>query len=125
MAGSIITRHFLSAPLPSSNEGFLYDHGNYQRINYPDGWLASLGSINDDGIVVGYYSSDSCQGCGFVFRHGTFLSFRYPGAFATLALGINNLGQIVGLYEEDDSFPPHDHGFVTSPITAADFKDRP
>jgi probable HAF family extracellular repeat protein len=43
-----------------------------------------------------------------------------PGAFATTARGINNAGQVVG------DFTPgvgtEDHGFVTSPITDADFE---
>lgn len=105
----------------SSDEGFLYAHGNYQRTDFPDAVITDFNGINDNGIVVGYSWANSCQGCGFAFKDGKFLSFTYPGALFTVAQGINNSGQIVGWYEVDDT---HFHGFVTSPLTLSAFTEH-
>ncbi len=51
----------------------------------------------------------------FCARNG---GFSYPGAMWTFASDINNSGQIVGTYSFDRIAY---HGFVTSPITSADF----
>ena len=56
---------------------------------------------------------------GFAFMNGRYVTIDYPGAVLTSALGINATGQMVGEYQFADHI---DHGFVTSPITAADFK---
>jgi len=55
---------------------------------------------------------------GFESKNGNYISFRYPGSVATSASGINASGQVVGEYTSD--YQTY-HGFVTSPITAADF----
>jgi probable HAF family extracellular repeat protein len=98
--------------------GFYYGKGVYKTIAFPGASQTWPVGINDDGIVVGWYTTDGCVDCGFAYRKGKFVSLRYPGALATFTAGINNQGQIVGTYQVDSSTL---HGFVTSPITAADF----
>ena len=78
--------------------------------------------VNDQGTVVGWYqqSSPPYDFYAFALKNGKYLSFKYPGASGTFAIGINGSGQIVGEYTSDFSTY---HGFVTSPITAADFRE--
>jgi probable HAF family extracellular repeat protein len=99
-------------------DAFKYDHGRFQNINFPGATTTWAMGINDSDITVGYYVSDSC-GCGFALKDGKYLSFNFPGALATYFWGINNAGQVVGQYTVDNL---RWHGFVTSPITEADFQ---
>jgi probable HAF family extracellular repeat protein len=102
----------------ADKDGFSYRGGQYKTLMVPGASQTAAWSINDSGIVVGWYFTPTCT-CGFALMNGKYLSIRYPGAIATLASGINNAGQVVGTYElEDSTF----HGFVTSPITPADFE---
>jgi hypothetical protein len=50
---------------------------------------------------------------------GKYVSFSYPGALGTFAYGINMSEQIVGAYTFD--YQAY-HGFVSSPLTPADFE---
>lgn len=104
----------------TETDGFVC-HGNTCKImNYPGASQTEATGINDQGLIVGWYSSSTCtQGCAFVSKSGKFLSFSFPGAIFTGAEGISSSGQIVGAYTFDyNSW----HGFVTSPITDADFR---
>jgi uncharacterized membrane protein len=73
--------------------------------------------LNDNGVIVGWWFDGSAY-AGFAWSNGKFISLLYPGADSTTAYGINNSGQVVGYY--DSGYPGH--GFVTSPITDADFE---
>lgn len=97
-------------------DAFVCQHNVCQIVDYPGAdWTANRG-INDKGIIVGWYASSTCI-CGFALKNGQYFSFSYPGAAATFADGINGSGQVVGQYTFDYvSF----HGFISSPITAAD-----
>src|SRR5205823_5308519 len=66
--------------------------------------------INDNGQIVGAYSSDDDVTLhGFVLDKGTFHQLDLPGATHTYPWGINAAGQIVGYYEDAaGGF----HGFV-------------
>lgn len=88
-------------------------------IRYPGAVRTRVFGINDAGIVVGWYGVSGGCGCAFAAKNGKFLSFSYPGAAFTGATGINNAGQIVGSYTFDYVGW---HGFVTNPITDADFQ---
>jgi hypothetical protein len=104
--------------------GFLYKGGQFQTINYPGSDDTEVWGINDSGIMVGWYigCSPSCGTHGFAVKAGKYMEFDYPGANVTIPAGVNAPGQIVGEYQLTESGPYQ--GFVTSPITPADF-ERP
>jgi len=97
---------------------YIYKNGQFKNIDVPGANRTAALGINDSGIVAGWYFSTSCN-CSFVYKNGKFLSFSYPGAVFTAAAGINASGQIVGEYTFD--YQTY-HGFLTSPITQADFR---
>jgi probable HAF family extracellular repeat protein len=104
----------------TDDQAFLYSGNKFKhiRLPWPNNVTTAMG-INDDGFIVGSY--EKCFPCafyGFVRHNGKYLSFGYPGAMETDAFGISNNGEIVGSYTFDQQTY---HGFVTSPITAADF----
>jgi len=102
----------------ASISGFSYKHGKFQTIAFPGAIQTEALAINDSGIVVGWYLSGS-SAFGFALSNGRYTSFSYPGAKGTFPYGINTSGQVVGSYTLDyQSY----HGFVTSPLTAADFQ---
>jgi probable HAF family extracellular repeat protein len=103
--------------------GFLDKGGKFQTINYPGSTQTEVWGINDSGTAVGWYESctPACGIHGFAVRAGKYLSIDYPNAIYTAAFGINAAGQVVGGYELAENAY---QGFVTSPITPADF-ERP
>lgn len=98
------------------NGGFFFSKGKYQTIAFPGATQTQPWGVNDSGIVVGWYSNGSFN--GFALKGGKYLAINYPGAVYTFVSGINDAGQIVGSYTLDQQTY---HGFVTSPITAANF----
>jgi hypothetical protein len=102
--------------------GFVMHNGKFQPIVFPGaaGFTQALG-INDNRVVVGWYFVTGQNGgaFGFAYQNGRYVSLAFPGAIDTYAGGINNAGQIVGEYVLPDFTQ---HGFVTSPITDADFQ---
>jgi probable HAF family extracellular repeat protein len=100
-----------------SNNGFAYKAGKFKTIRVPGASQTEALGINDSGIIVGWYASASFT--GFALMGGKYIKISYPGAIYTFASGINNSGQIVGSYTFDQQTY---HGFVTSPITTADFE---
>jgi hypothetical protein len=102
----------------TDKDGFVCGHGSCQTRDIPGADQTQAKGINDHGIVVGWYGQGSFI-YGFAAKNGKHISIQYPGAKATAALGINRSGQIVGEYTFDyQTF----HGFVTNPVTAADFE---
>jgi probable HAF family extracellular repeat protein len=75
--------------------------------------------LNDNGVVVGWWFDGSGY-TGFAWSKGKYISLSYPGADSTTAIGINNSGQVVGSYSP--TLGSENHGFVTSPITDANFE---
>lgn len=102
----------------TDNDGFACPAGHCQIFQFPGASKTEARGINDAGVIVGWYNANGCLACGFARRNGKYISIAYPGAQGTYATGINASGQIVGEYTFD--FNTY-HGFVTSPITAADF----
>ena len=102
----------------ADSDSYLYAHGKFKIIDFPGANLTAAFSINDNGIVVGYYQMNAIV-IGFALKNGKFLSFSYPNAVETFVYGVNKVEQIVGTYSTDyQTF----HGFVTNPITSADFQ---
>lgn len=104
----------------SSDFGYVTKNGHFRNVDVPGAQQTAALGVNDQGIVVGWYNpTGTNEFHGFAFQKGQYVSFSYPGAVWTLATGLNKSGQIVGTYSFDRvAF----HGFVTSPIAAADFK---
>jgi len=101
----------------TDNDGFVCRHGRCQIMNFPGASKTEAEGLNDSGVIVGWYYG-ACA-CGFALKNGKYVSFRYPTSIFTGATGINASGQIVGQYQLPDYTY---HGFVTSPITDADFE---
>jgi len=102
-----------------NNNVFVMKNGKYRTIAVPGAIdLTEAWGINDQGVVVGWYETSSGF-AGFALINGKYFSLNYPGATGTFAFGINDSGQIVGAYTLSNNMT---HGFLTSPITAADFQ---
>ena len=106
----------------ATTNGFTYKNGKFRTLSVPGAYsITEAEGLNDGGIVVGWY--DGCSSpqpdCAFAYMNGKYISFIYPGAYSTFATGINASGQIVGEYQLADGTY---RGFVTSPISAADFE---
>jgi probable HAF family extracellular repeat protein len=104
----------------ADGDAFAFSHGKFRKILPPGALGAYATGINDSGVIVGWYYTGSSN-LAFAFSNGKYFSFAYPGAMYTLPRGINASGQVVGEYTLDNSYY---HGFVTSPVSPADF-DRP
>src|SRR5205823_6873 len=100
--------------------GFAFKGAKFRSILFPGATATEVWGVNDQGIVVGWYQQGSppYDFYAFALKNGKYISFNYPGTRGTFASGISASGQIVGEYTFDFSTY---HGFVTSPITAADF----
>ena len=61
----------------TDSDSYLYAHGKSKNIDFPGASLTAAFSINDNGIVVGYYLINSTV-TGFALRKGKFLSFKLP-----------------------------------------------
>lgn len=104
----------------ADDDGFVCaSPSNCRVVGFPGATQTETLGINDAGVIVGWYFSSSCHDCAFATKQGKFISLAFPGAAGTFAAGINNLGQIVGQYTFDYNVW---HGFVTNPITDADFQ---
>jgi probable HAF family extracellular repeat protein len=102
----------------TSDQGFAYKAGKYQTIAVPGAYDTEAWGVNDGGILAGWYDVGGTA-YGFAEISGRYVSFAYPGAAGTFPSAINTSGQVVGSYTFDNNTY---HGFVTSPITAEDFK---
>lgn len=61
---------------------------------------AVANSINNEGLVSGYYQDSKKHYHGFVWRDGGFETVDYPGATDTLLFGLNNRGVSIGYYAD-------------------------
>jgi uncharacterized membrane protein len=105
----------------ADSHGFMCRLGTCKFLDIPGADKTNAFGINDAGIIVGFYeTSGPVIWHGFAWRNGKYISIDYPGAIGTFANGINNSGQIVGSFVT--SFNSIARGFITSPITAADFR---
>jgi probable HAF family extracellular repeat protein len=105
----------------ASTRGFSDKGGAFRTIIFPgpSTSMTEAWAVNDSGVIVGWYETGPPYTFfGFALMNGRYISLNYPGAVETFALGVNNLGQVVGEYTFDGMTY---HGFVTSPISAADF----
>jgi hypothetical protein len=100
----------LQTRLPSA--GFLYDTntGSFSTFNAPSSTQTFARDINDDGLIVGYYDSNSgTHGFAYDRATGVWTPIDAPGAVSTYVYGINDLDQIVGAYVDHSGVT---HGFI-------------
>ena len=80
----------------SVTKGFMRVNSDYTTIAYPKAQTTYAQAINDNGAVVGAYSSSSFSN-GFLWQDGTFTTINYPNSkYGTALAGVNNSGVIVG-----------------------------
>jgi len=101
-------------------QGFLRRDGKNKLIAPPGANFSGATGINDNGIIVGSFTTLTTHSECFVWKNGKFNTFFIPNVENTYCIAINNSGALVG-YVSD--FGMHiAHGFYTSPVTDADFK---
>lgn len=83
--------------------GFLYSGGTFSDIIPPNATGSQANGINDQGNIVGDYSSNSAH--GYLDVGGSFTTFDPPGSVNTDAFDINNNGHIGGIYKTSDAAP--------------------
>jgi uncharacterized membrane protein len=71
-----------------------------------------LNGINNDGNMVGTFSSTVLGFGSFVYVNGQFIELEVPSASITVALAINKRGQIAGFYSDSEGT----HGFIATPV---------
>jgi uncharacterized membrane protein len=115
--------------------GFLYQAGAYTPIAVPEAQYNFPTAINDNGEIVGYWSSSTIDGDeqnGFVYIGGKYTTLDYPGAAATQLLGITDSGEILGSYTnllvngkyQSGSFLYNDGTFHLLPVRGAAINDE-
>jgi hypothetical protein len=90
--------------------GVRYGGGVFKPIKFRGSPTTAAFGLNDNGVVVGQYSSGSHTRC-FTFIKGQFHTLTFPATEEMSCQGVNNSGQIVG-WRVDSS--DQTHGFVIS-----------
>ena len=70
---------------------------------------AQATSLNDHGLVGGFFNDSTGNSHGFLWQSGPALTIDYPTSVSTQVLGLNNLNQVVGTYTDSKKVA---HGFV-------------
>src|SRR5438874_3574673 len=88
----------------------MWKNGTFTPIDAPGAINTNPTSINDTGIVVGWYESSAeavpfaaDPSHGFVFANGVYKTVSYPNAFRTSLNDINTAGVIVGSWINSDT----------------------
>jgi uncharacterized membrane protein len=81
----------------------------YTTLNIPGAVTSTALGINDQGAIVGAFTTSTTDDRGFLLFQGQFTHFNFPGAESTEAVDINNNGQIVGDYL---NLQTGQHGFM-------------
>ena len=92
-------------------EGFIWDgNGQCQTIADPNGPATTdVWGVNDNGVLVGFYTDSASNFQGFEWVNGTFTTITCPNWTNTRAYGINDAGIIVG---DNANAPPSFSGFA-------------
>ncbi|NLT21493.1 MAG: hypothetical protein GXX82_00440 [Syntrophorhabdus sp.] len=81
---------------PAGAAGYTYAVLDYPGATHTEAW-----DINNSGVVVGWYDTDSdsfSEPHGFVLYGTTWYRLDHPGAMWTFAMGINDGGTLVGTW---------------------------
>jgi uncharacterized membrane protein len=92
---------------------------SYAPLNVPGAVATVARGINNNGEIVGFYRTTSCQdytlvvpSCptkGFKYVNGSYIKLMVPNSTSTAILGVNDLGDLVGFYTKSDGSK---HGFI-------------
>jgi hypothetical protein len=121
----------VAASLPS------FAQFTYAPINVPGAVATAARGINNNGEIVGFYKTTSCQDIaqeydiaivptcavkGFKYVNGTYVKLMVPNSTSTAILGVNDLGDLVGFYRKSDG---SSHGFIWYHTNVVKTIDRP
>jgi uncharacterized membrane protein len=94
--------------------GFLYRHGRFTSIAYPNAFATFIGGISKPNVVYGSYAASTGTTSvihGFIYRRGTYSSFDVHGANNTQIHGANESGAFTGCFTDAAGT----HGYVYTP----------
>jgi probable HAF family extracellular repeat protein len=74
--------------------------GVFEELFIPVAVSAQATSINNKGVIVGFYIDSNGVTHGWQLSAGIFKTLDYPASTFTQALGINTLGEVVGSYND-------------------------
>jgi probable HAF family extracellular repeat protein len=74
--------------------------GVFEELFIPVAVSAQATSINNKGVIVGFYIDSNGVTHGWQLSAGIFKTLDYPSSTFTQALGINTLGEVVGSYND-------------------------
>ncbi len=93
--GSIVGNYFTD--FPNDRTGFKrWSNGGFFPLFFPGNLPTTATGINDQGTVVGYYSSSANAVSGFIYHGGDWAALNFPNATSTYLAGISNAGVIIG-----------------------------
>lgn len=92
----------------------------YTTLNIPGALTSTALGVNDQGAIVGAFTTSTTDDRGFLLFQGKFTHFNFPGAESTEAEDINNNGQIVGDYL---NVKTGQHGFLVHNGVFSSFSD--
>jgi len=88
----------VAAAVALPETGNARDHYKFISIDIKGSTYAVASSINDDGLVTGYYLDSNSVSHGFVWRDGDFRMVDYPGATSTSLGQVSNRGVAIAVY---------------------------
>jgi probable HAF family extracellular repeat protein len=96
--GSIVGTYFIFDSGRILEHGFeRLSNGNVMTIDFPgSNGSSGLDRINDNGTIIGNFTTIDENSHGFIYRKGSFAKLDYPSSTWTGLLGISNAGMIVG-----------------------------
>jgi hypothetical protein len=97
------------------NHGFAFNRTtrSFQQVTPPGGTNVTASAINNNGDIVGFYTSSSGV-VGFLKKGGVFTTFSYPESPTTNPFGVNDNDDIVGSYVGGSNTT---HGFLLTNLT--------
>jgi uncharacterized membrane protein len=83
-----------------TNNAFLEKNGAFTTIDFPGAIGTQANAINDAGVIVGAYDTQTAGGPnGFLYQGSTFATVDVPGSTFTYPSAINNKGVVAGYYQ--------------------------
>jgi hypothetical protein len=88
--------------------GFMYQSGKYSALNFPGAIYTMPVSINNSGVIAGYFQDSNYVIHGFTYQNGAFTQMDLPPqkALSTAVDGINDAGVLVGIYAPTKGMGP-------------------
>ena len=110
-AGTIVGRYLTYVNQKPQFSGFKWQNGHFTKIWYPNSTDTQPQGINDNGAIVGWYTTSPRNSGytflrGFILQNGTYKAINDPQgskALGTMLNDINKNGEIAGNYMTYDS----------------------